>query len=57
MKKTGLALSIIGILLLLTHIFIMEKNGNNDFFFLVPIGLLMSFIGIFLNNRGKKKDD
>jgi len=54
MKKIGLALSIIGILILLAQIYFNAKNGNDDLFFLTPIGLLLVSLGVYIDFKNKK---
>jgi len=57
MKKLGLTLSIIGILVLIVQIYFTAKNGNSNLFFLTPIGLLLVSLGTFLHFRKNKKEN
>ena len=56
-KYLGIIVALIGIFIMGLQIGLTAKHESNEYFYLLPVGIAIVIIGIFVNFRMNKKTD
>ncbi|MEL6194774.1 MAG: hypothetical protein AAFR66_22125 [Bacteroidota bacterium] len=56
-KYLGIILALIGIFIMGLQIGLTAKHESNEYFYLLPVGIAIVIIGIFVNFRMNKKQE